>query len=138
MNTKIKILIGILVVGIFLIAGWLILNQIRCKDICYGNKISLCKPVGFKCICENRKFCSKKCGAECETDNDCQKGFRCDFENCRCNLQEVSNLKNPINITFKRISSRTSIYKKHRLTKNDRLKRDCYLLDYQAILATGP
>ena len=95
MNTKIKILIGILVVGIFLIAGWLILNQIRCKDICYGNKISLCKPVGFKCICENRKFCSKKCGAECETDNDCQKGFRCDFENCRCNLQEVSNLKNP-------------------------------------------
>jgi len=95
MNTKIKILIGISFVGIFLIAGWLILNQISCKDICYGNKISLCKPVGFKCVCENKKTCSKKCGAECETNNDCQKGFRCDFENCQCSLQEVSDLKNP-------------------------------------------
>ena len=47
MNTKIKILISILLFGFFLIAGWLILNQISCKDICYGNKISLCKPVGF-------------------------------------------------------------------------------------------
>ncbi len=93
MNTKIKISIGILVVGVFLITGWLILNQISCKDICYGNKISFCKPVGFKCICENKKICSKKCGAECEAHKDCPKGFICNFEDCKC-ISETQLEKN--------------------------------------------
>ena len=92
-GSKTKIFIGILIIGIFLVGGLWIWNQINCKDICYGNKISPCKPTAFKCICSNMKFCSKKCGAECETDADCPSGEICDKESCKCiQKQEVKEI----------------------------------------------
>lgn len=87
-NSKTKILVGILIVAIVLVCGLLIWNQINCKDICYGNKISPCEPMGFKCICVNMKFCSKNCGAECENDADCFDGKVCDKESCKCTQKQ--------------------------------------------------
>ena len=89
MATKIKILIGILVIILLIIGGWWTWNQLTCKGICYGNKIKSCRPIGFKCLCEEFLTCSKKCGAECETGEDCREGEICDVENCKCITGEV-------------------------------------------------
>ena len=86
MDLKIKILIGILVVGLVLVGGKLIWNLLTCKDICYGNRVQPQVPTafGFDCASIDILPCSKKCGAECETHKDCPKGFICNFEDCRC------------------------------------------------------
>jgi|GEM_PF-3286677 len=86
MDSKIKILIGVLVVGLILIGGKLIWNLSTCRDICYGNKVQPQVPTafGFDCASIDILACSKKCGAECETHKDCPEGFICNFENCKC------------------------------------------------------
>jgi len=102
MNSKIKISIWVLVVGVVLVGGKLIWNLSTCRDVCYGNKVQPQVPTafGFECVSIDILACSKKCGAECETHKDCPKGFICNFEDCRC-IPEIRSKKQVIITTDK-------------------------------------
>lgn len=79
-----KPLIGFLVVGFLMVSGWWIWNQVTCTNHCVGDRITYCSPSYFGCWCYGLAECSKYCGAGCESDGDCSKGFVCGFENCEC------------------------------------------------------
>ena len=97
MDSKIRILIGVLVVGIVLIGCWWLwykipVTDISCKDHCVGNKIQHCEPVGEGCACIGSLHCSKKCDAECENNSDCSEGQICNLSSCKC-VQKQKEIK---------------------------------------------
>jgi len=126
MKLKIKILIGVLVVGLILIGGKLIWNLSTCRDICYGNKVQPQVPTafGFDCASIDILACSKKCGAECETHKDCLEGFICNFENCRC----ISETKSEKQVTLTTDKTEYEEGEEMKIVINNKRDRPIYLL----------
>ena len=90
MDSKIKILIGVLVIGVIIfgiILAWgkiICIQDSDCFNRCMGHKTSLCWCKNFQCSCGWTAVCSEKCTAECEKNEDCPEEFLCDMESCKC------------------------------------------------------